>query len=126
MKTASGIFYLLIVTATANAQPVVAAGGIVNAATYAHAGLPNAGIAQGSLFTIFGSGLGPAASPTLAFPLVTTLGGVSISVLQGSTTVAAIPVYVGPGQINAIMPSSTPLGADNLTVTYQGQTSAAV
>jgi hypothetical protein len=31
--------------------------------------------------------------------------------------VEAIPVFVGPGQINAIMPSNTPLGKVSIRVT---------
>jgi uncharacterized protein (TIGR03437 family) len=96
---------------------------IVNAASYANPALPNSGVAQGSLFTIFGKNLGPSKSPSTAFPLSTTLGGVTISVSQDSTTVPAIPLFVGPTQINAIMPSTAPLGTDSVTVTYQGQTS---
>ena len=96
-------------------------GASVNAASYANPVLPYSAIAQGSLFSIFGSNLGPAKSPALAFPLSTTLGGVSISVAQGSHTVAAIPVYVSGSQLNAIMPSNTPLGTVNVTVNYQGQ-----
>jgi uncharacterized protein (TIGR03437 family) len=37
--------------------------------------------------------------------------------------VAAIPLFVGPTQVNAIMPSNAPLGTDTVTVTYQGQSS---
>jgi uncharacterized protein (TIGR03437 family) len=51
-----------------------------------------------------------------SFPLGTTLGGTTINVVQGSTTVAAIPVYVANGQINAIMPSNAPLGNASLQV----------
>ena len=40
-------------------------------------GLQAGSIAQGSLFTIFGVRLGPGSSPSLSFPLATTLGGVS-------------------------------------------------
>lgn len=104
--------------------PTTAAGGIVNAGSYANIALPNSGIAQGSLFTIFGSHLGPSTNPSLAFPLSTTLGGVSIVVAQGSRTVAAIPVFVSGSQVNAIMPSDTPLGTATIYVTYEGKTSS--
>ena len=91
--------------------------GIVNAASFMQAGLPAGSIARGSLFSIFGQKIGPASSPTLAFPLSTSLGGVSIQVTQGNTTVNAIPVFVSPGQVNAIMPSNAPLGAVSIFVT---------
>jgi uncharacterized protein (TIGR03437 family) len=104
--------------------PFTALGGIVNAGSYANPILPSSGIAQGSLFTIFGSNLGPASSPSLAFPLSDTLGGVSIVVSEGSETVSAIPVFVSGSQVNAIMPSTAPLGTVTVYVTYNGQTSS--
>lgn len=96
--------------------------GIVNAASFVAPGLPGGGIAQGSVFSIFGTGLGPASSPPLtSFPLSTTLGGVSIKVSQGGTSVSAIPLFVSPGQINAIMPSNAPIGLDSVQVTFNGK-----
>jgi uncharacterized protein (TIGR03437 family) len=97
---------------------IIYARGILNAASFMQAGLPAGSIARGSLFTIFGRGMGPSSSPSLAFPLSTTLGGVAVQVTQGSTTVAAIPVFVSPTQINAIMPSNAPLGAVSVLVTF--------
>src|ERR1035441_3703066 len=67
---------------------------IVNAASFMAPGLPAGAIARGPIFSIFGVHLGPASSPPLAFPLPATLGGVSIAVTQGTTTVNAIPLYV--------------------------------
>jgi uncharacterized protein (TIGR03437 family) len=95
---------------------------IVNSATYANPAMPNALIAQGSLFTICGSNLGPSSSPSLSFPLSPTLGGTSIGVTQGSIGVAAIPVFVSGSQLNAIMPSNAPLGTVSISVSYGGQT----
>jgi uncharacterized protein (TIGR03437 family) len=93
--------------------------GIVNSASYVAPGLPAGSIARGSMFAIFGVGLGPASSPPLtAFPLSTTLGGVSISVTQGATTVNAVPLYVSASQVNAIMPSNAPLGKVSVSVTF--------
>lgn len=106
------------------AQPTVFTGGIVNADSLVPAGLPNANIAQGSIFSIFGTNLGPSQSPGLAFPLKTTLGGVSVQITVGETAIDAIPLFVGPGQINAILPSKTPTGSAMLTVTTSAGTSA--
>lgn len=64
-------FLALFVTGSASwlaAQPNVYSGGVVNADSLVPAGLPNANIAQGSIFSIFGTGLGPASSPALSFP----------------------------------------------------------
>ena len=99
------------------AQPTVYTGGVVNADSLVPAGLPNANIAQGSILSIFGTNLGPTQSPGLAFPLQTKLGGVSVQVTAGGNSFDAIPLFVGPGQINAILPSKTPTGSATLTVT---------
>jgi uncharacterized protein (TIGR03437 family) len=112
--------------AASSAQPLIRSDGtgVVNAASYAAQGLPNSPIAQGSIFTIFGSGLGPVQGAQVsAFPLTTLFHGVSISISQGGTTVAALPLYVSASQINAIMPSDAPLGADVIAVTFDGQSS---
>ncbi len=105
-------------TAALAQSPFIFYRGVVNVASYMPPGLPSGGIAQGAQFSIFGANLGPPTFPALTFPLSTTLAGVSISITQGSTTVAAIPVFLSPGQINAIMPSNAPLGAVSLRVTY--------
>jgi len=96
-------------------------GASVNAASYANPALPSSGIAQGSLFSIFGSNLGPSSSPGLAFPLSTTLGGVEVNVYVGGKTFNAIPVFVSGSQVNAIMPSDTNLGTATITVSYDGK-----
>jgi uncharacterized protein (TIGR03437 family) len=101
-------------------EPNITPGGIVNAAN-------NRGgsIAQGSLITIYGSNLGPATPvQALAYPIPATLGNVTVSVTQGSTTLQAYLKYVSATQINAILPSNTPLGNDQLTVSYLGAPSA--
>jgi hypothetical protein len=66
---------------------------VENAATNISPGLPNAGIAQGSLFVVKGTNLGPAAVVVASiFPLPTTagIGGTTATVTVGSTTVNAI------------------------------------
>ncbi|MGD0771569.1 MAG: BACON domain-containing carbohydrate-binding protein [Candidatus Solibacter sp.] len=106
--------------------PIVTPNGIVNAASFISANLPAGSIAQGSFFSIFGNGLGPA-NPGLSatsFPLGATLGGVSVKVTQGATSVNAIPVFVAQYQINAVMPSNTPAGSVQVTVSYNNLTSA--
>lgn len=114
-----GCAVMLMFTASLAAQntPLIYNRSITNAGSYMPAGLPNGAIAQGSIFTVFGNRLGPSTGVSASsFPLGSTLGGTSINVVQGSTTVAAIPVYVANGQINAIMPSNAPLGNASLQV----------
>jgi uncharacterized protein (TIGR03437 family) len=109
------------------AQPTVYANGMVNAASSVPAGLPNGDIAQGSMFSIYGLNLGPATSPALSWPLHASegLGGVTVQVRDSAAqTRFAIMLFVGPGQVNAILPSATATGPASLTVTYNGLTSA--
>jgi uncharacterized protein (TIGR03437 family) len=118
---------LLFFHSLAQAQPVVNAGGILNAASYALPGLPNSDIAQGSMFVVFGQRLGPAnLQQTTAFPRPTQLAGTSIRITGGGVTADAIMVYTSAGQVAAILPSRIPTGEATLTVTYNGQTSAPV
>jgi len=107
--------------------PIITRGGIVNAASFVSSGLPGGAIARGSIFSLFGTRVGPASLVTVsAFPLATTLGGVSLRVSRGATSVDAIPLAVTATQINAIMPSNAPLGEATITVTYNGVSSVAV
>jgi uncharacterized protein (TIGR03437 family) len=94
---------------------------IENAATNIPSGLPNAAIAQGVLFVVKGKNLGPAnAVVANAFPLSTSIGGTSVQLTVGGSTVAAIMYYSLAGQIAAILPSKTPVGTGTLIVTYNG------
>ena len=53
-------------------------------------------------------------------PLSSNLGGVTVAVTPGNggSTLSAYPTYVSAGQINAILPNSTPVGLDNVTVSF--------
>ena len=105
--------------------PTISAGGVVNAASRAVAGLPNSGIAQGALFLVNGSNLGPDPATQAAVPLQSSLAGTSVQVTVNGASVAVPIVSVSPTQIGAIMPSATPAGSGTVTVTVNGQTSAA-
>ena len=115
---------LFLCACALQAQPYINYRGIVNGASYTPPGPIGSQIAQGSVFSIFGSGIGPAALVQVSsFPLQTTLAGVSVKVTQGSTTVNALPIFVLAGQVDAIMPSNAPLGQVSVRVTYSGATS---
>lgn len=117
---------LLLLAGGAYAQPKIT-GGPVNAASYALAGLPNANIAQGSMFILFGQNLGPAAQANASsFPLQPTLGGTSISATVGGTAVSAIMLYSNSSQVAAILPSTTPIGAGTLTLSFNNKASNTV
>jgi uncharacterized protein (TIGR03437 family) len=116
------ISIFLVTALGAFAQPYVNYRGVVNAGSFSPAGLNGSEIAQGSIFAIFGQGLGPALAKVSVFPLSTTLAGVSVKVIQGNTRLDAIPLVVTPGQVNAIMPSNAPLGRVSIQVTYTDPT----
>ena len=126
-------FAALCCVVPAVAQPVI--GGIVNAGSYAQAiqdssnkPVGNNLVAQGAIFVIFGKNMGPASlvAPS-GLPLPTSLpdsNGTSVTVSSGGQNISAFMVYSSAGQVAAILPSNTPVGAANVTVTYNGQTSA--
>jgi uncharacterized protein (TIGR03437 family) len=91
-------------------------------------GQPNYGIAPGSIFDIFGTGLSSSAPPVLqssAPPgLPKTLNQTSVSVTVNGVTVSPGLYFTTSTQIAAVLPSTTPVGNGTLTVTYNGQTSA--
>jgi len=106
------------------AAPAIAAQGVKNAASYADPELPNGSIAEGSIFIIYGSNMGPS---TLAYaaslPLPTVLSGTSVSVTVSGTTVQCFMFYTSAGQVAAILPSTTTVGTGTITVSYNGTAS---
>jgi uncharacterized protein (TIGR03437 family) len=105
------------------AQPAITA--VENAASNLDPRLPNGGIAQGAIFVVYGKGLGPAniAIAPAAFQS-TTLSNTSVAVIVGGTTVNAPLYYTSSGQVAALLPSNTPTGTGQITLTYNNQTSA--
>ena len=110
------------------AAPSISFSGVVNAAGFMPPPRAGSAIAQGSVFSIFGAGLGPdpgvmAPEP----PLLPSLAGVSVRVFTPpGDSVSALLLYAGATQINAIMPSGTASGLNFVSVTYAGETSSAV
>jgi uncharacterized protein (TIGR03437 family) len=103
---------------------------VLNNFSYTPAGFSNSGIAPGALFVVIGSGL---ASPTAsATPLQsssgaglpTTLNGASVKVTVNGTSVTPAFYYAIAGALALVLPSSTPTGTGQVTVTYNGQTSS--
>ena len=104
--------------------PAIAAQGVKNAASYEDPELPNGPIAEGSIFNIFGSSMGPAAlAYATSLPLPINLSGTSINVTVGGTTVQCFMIYTSAGQVAAILPSNTPAGTGTITVSYNGTVS---
>ena len=103
-------------------QPSITA--LTNNYSYVLPGLPNYGIAQGSIFVMYGVNMGPSTLVSQAFPLQKTFSGVQINVTVGGTTTQAIPYYVSATLIAAVLASATPTGDGMIAVTYNNQTSA--
>jgi uncharacterized protein (TIGR03437 family) len=114
------------------AQPTI--DNVQNSANNVPQGLANAAIAQGSLFVIKGSGLGPANYVVAnKFPLSATSvnngvtsASVSVKITVNGKATDGIVYYAGPAQVAAVIPSATSVGVGTLTVTYNGQASAAI
>jgi len=101
--------------------------GVYSAAGWVPPKLPNSGIAQGSIFAITGTGIGPAnLQEVQSYPLPTTQGlaGTSIQVTVGGVTESCIMIYAWATQVAAILPSAMPVGTGTLTLTYQGAQSS--
>jgi uncharacterized protein (TIGR03437 family) len=95
---------------------------VQNAASNIPSVLPNGGIAQGALFVVKGSNLGPATFiQQTSFPFTTSVGGTSITVTVGGTTVNVVMFYSLAAQVAGILPSKTPTGTGTLKLTYNGQ-----
>ena len=101
--------------------------GVVNPASNIPPGLPNYGIAQGSIFVIYGAGLGPATlTQATSLPLPTTAGlaGTSVTVTVNGVTLPVPMLYTVQSQVAAILPSTTPVGTGTLALTYNGSTNS--
>lgn len=101
--------------------------GVYNAASWLPPALPNSGVAQGAMFTVYGSGLGPSVlQQARSYPLPATqgLGGTTIVVTVGTVTKTCIMLYTVATQAAGILPSATPKGSGTLTVIYQGAKSS--
>jgi uncharacterized protein (TIGR03437 family) len=84
----------------------------VNAASFMPPDRPAGAIARGSIFSIFGTDLGPPEGlSNTQLPLAKELAGVSVVVFDADgKRFDAYPLFVSAGQINALMPSEVPAG----------------
>jgi len=120
MRKALILTFLTVAAASAAAKVT----GVVNAASYIPLGNAGSGIAQGAFFVVFGSGLGPASIAIGSMPYPTSLSGTTVTVTPaGGSPVTAYLYYSVDGQVAGILPSSTPTGPANVTVTYNSSTS---
>lgn len=102
-------------------------GGVVNAASFLRSSVPGGAIAQGSIFSIFGRSLGPRGLEAQEFPLPAELGGVTVEIVTNDGELFVPPLlYVGEGQVNAVAPSTLPVGEHGLRVLRGGEPSNSV
>jgi uncharacterized protein (TIGR03437 family) len=100
--------------ANANPPPVVASGGVLDAASYS-LGAP---VAPGSLVAIFGQYLAQQENSASALPLPNTLG-----VTQVTIAGRAMPLlFAGASQANAMIPYDLPINAAHQVVAKRGNT----
>jgi uncharacterized protein (TIGR03437 family) len=98
-------------------------GGLLNNYSNTLPGLPNYGIAEGSIFVIYGTNFSPS-NVSASLPLESTLNGVTINVTVNGTITHPLFYYLFPSQIGAVLPSATPVGTGTITVTTSAGTSA--
>lgn len=122
------LFSTLFLSAVAAAHPTFSSSSVVNAASFMPTEVPGGAIARGSIFSVFGSEIGPAEFAVQSgFPLSETLAGVSIEIAgPAGERAAVIPVFVSQSQLNAIMPSDAPLGEAQLTIRFDDDDGVAV
>jgi uncharacterized protein (TIGR03437 family) len=87
-------------------------------------GVPNYGIAPGSLFAIQGLNLSGNSTPVLqssAAPgLPTTLNQTSLSVTVNGVTTTPVLYYTSEAAVAAVLPSTTPVGTGTITLNFNG------
>ncbi len=92
--------------------PVIAAGGVLNAASYSL----SAPLSPGSMISIFGSNLANGTTPVNTFPLPTQLSGTLVTI--GGQPAPLL--YAGSGQLNAIVPFGLPVNTNAQVIVRQG------
>jgi uncharacterized protein (TIGR03437 family) len=100
--------------ANPNPPPVVASGGVLDAASYRVGG----SVAPGSLVAIFGQYLAQQQNSASSLPLPSAMGTTKV-------TVAGRPMpllFVGPNQVNAMIPYDLPINATHQVVVQRGTT----
>ena len=120
-------FIIIISSFSASLSAAPAVAGVYNAASWVVPHQTNSGIAQGALFTVTGTGLGPITIQHAdSYPLPTTQGlaGTTIQVRVNGVTENCIMIYSLDTQVAAILPSATPIGTGTLTLSYQGAESS--
>lgn len=110
-QAAQTLLAIALFAVTVSAQtPVVKAGGIVNGADFRPASLSGGAVAQGSIFSLFGSELSAGTFDAKSFPLPRQVNGVRVEVVAAGIVYEAPLLHVSPKQLNAVFPSAVPVG----------------
>jgi uncharacterized protein (TIGR03437 family) len=96
----------------ANPPPVVAPGGVLNAASYQL----QASLAPGSLISIFGQLLSQGTVTADSLPLADSLGATVVTIAGRRLPL----IYAGPDQVNAMIPYDLPINATHQLVVQRG------
>jgi uncharacterized protein (TIGR03437 family) len=123
------VLLVAVVAITAHAQtPVVASGGVLNAASFTK----GQAVTPGSLVSIFGTNLASSLAAADTVPLSTTLGNVSVAFNNIAAPLLFVNHDAANGdQVNAqlpwnVLPAGAQTGNVNVVVTRNGQASAPV
>src|SRR5512132_3639305 len=116
-----GLLAVLILSSALYAQtPSVAAGGVLNGASFDR----NMPVTPGALISIFGSNLAATTATADSIPLSTVLGGVNVKVNGVDAPLAGVFPSANGDQINAQLPWDVQSGAAQVVVTRNGVASA--
>jgi uncharacterized protein (TIGR03437 family) len=118
----SPISFSVSLTVTGAGAPSFSSSGVFNALGY------QTKLAPGTVFVVFGSGMGPAALAAASGPnYPTTVGGTSITLTPaaGGSAISAKMVYTSAGQVAGLLPSSITPGTYAMRVVYNSLSSAA-
>jgi uncharacterized protein (TIGR03437 family) len=113
-------FIAVALASRVSAQPVIAAGGVVNATGY------QAKLAPDTVFLVRGSALGASSIAASAPNYATSLGGTSITFTPagGGAAINAKILFTGAEELVGLLPSSITPGSYNVRVIYNSQASA--
>jgi uncharacterized protein (TIGR03437 family) len=101
--------------------------GAISPDSVASSAAPSAAVAPGSLATLYGSGLAAANTSATALPLPTTLGGLTLSVIDatGAQLPAALS-FVSPNQVNFVLPGGAAPGDAKFTASNGSASQTAI
>jgi uncharacterized protein (TIGR03437 family) len=97
--------------------------GVVNVASNIPPNAPNYGLAQGSLFAVYGTNMGPADLAVAQLPLPTTAGlaGTTVNIVFNGTGISAPVFFTRSDVVVGVIPSDAPPGNSTLSLVYNGK-----